>query len=108
MMMMMMMSKRKHRSTHVYIVSTDRDCDLLQYRPTFRSGRTPHDKQNRNCPDYSQNLVMSFTGTQYQDGRTDGLTDCQLQSDFDFDLMWPYHNSHHNIIFLNSQFYQGS
>jgi len=32
---------------------------------------TQHDKQNRNCLDYSQNLVMSPGGTQRQDGLTD-------------------------------------
>jgi hypothetical protein len=45
------------------------------YRPACRSfastqGR-PHDKQNRNCLDYTQNLVMSPRGAQCQDGLTD-------------------------------------
>jgi hypothetical protein len=45
------------------------DCDLLHDRPVLSIGRTPHDKQNRNCLDYSQNLVMR------RNARTDWLTD---------------------------------
>jgi hypothetical protein len=40
--------------------------------PTHPKG---HDKQNRNCLYYSQNLVTSPTGSQRQDGLADWLTD---------------------------------
>jgi len=33
----------------VNIANTDKDCGLLYDRPILSSGRTPHDKQNRNC-----------------------------------------------------------
>jgi len=52
--------------------------------PSSRPGRTPHDKQNSNCLDYSQNQVMSPRGAQRQDEvtdrPTDRPTDRQLQS----------------------------
>jgi len=40
-------------------LDTDKDCDLLHDRPVLSTGRTPHEKQNRNCLDYDQNPVMS-------------------------------------------------
>jgi hypothetical protein len=58
------------------LLDIDMNCDLLHNRPLLLTGRTPHDKQNRNC----LNLVMSLRGAQIQDGLTDWLTDCQLQS----------------------------
>jgi hypothetical protein len=36
---------------YVYTTNTDKNCGLLQHKPVFPSGRTPHDKQNRNCLD---------------------------------------------------------
>jgi hypothetical protein len=51
------------------------DCELLYDRSDLSTGRTPHDKQSRNCLDYSQNLVMSPGGAQCQDWLTDWLTD---------------------------------
>jgi hypothetical protein len=50
---------------------TDKDCDLLQDRPLLSTGRTSHGKQNRNCLDYSQNLVMSPGWVRRQRGLTD-------------------------------------
>jgi len=38
---------------------TDKDCDLFIADPVILTGRTAHDKQNRNCPEHSQNLVMN-------------------------------------------------
>jgi hypothetical protein len=67
------------KSTHVYTANTDKDCDLLQVRPVLWSRRTLHEKnKNRKCLDCSQYLVMSPTGTQRQDGLTDGPTDRQF------------------------------
>jgi len=37
---------------------TDKESDLLHDRAVLSTGRMPHDKQNRNCLDYNQNLVM--------------------------------------------------
>jgi hypothetical protein len=51
----------------------DKDCDLLQDRPVLSAGKTPHDKQNLNCLDYNQNLVMSPRGDSTP-RRTDSLT----------------------------------
>jgi len=65
------------------LLNTDKDCDLLQDRPVLSTGRTPHDKQNRSCLDYNQNLVISPRGAQ----RQDWLTDCQFQSDSDSDYL---------------------
>jgi len=42
----------------VNIANTDKDCGLLYDRPILSTGTTPHDKQNRNSFDYSQNLIM--------------------------------------------------
>jgi hypothetical protein len=42
----------------MYIIKTDKDCDLLQDRPVLPSGKTPHEKQYCNCFNYSQNLVI--------------------------------------------------
>jgi hypothetical protein len=65
---------KRTQNVHVYILlDTDKDCDLLHDRPFLSTGRTPHDKQNRNCLDYSQNLFMSPGGAQRQDVR---LTAC--------------------------------
>jgi hypothetical protein len=50
--------------TFVYIVNTDKNCGLLYDRPVLLPGRKPYDKQNCNCLDYSQNLVMSPRGAQ--------------------------------------------
>jgi len=52
-------------------LGTDKDCDVLHDRPVLSTGRTPHDKQNRNCLDYNQNLVMSPGGARSQDGLSD-------------------------------------
>jgi hypothetical protein len=52
---------------YIYITNADKDCDLLQDRPVLPSERTPHDKQNRNCPDYSQNMVMCPRWAQCKD-----------------------------------------
>jgi len=41
--------KKEEKSAHVYIANTDKDRDLLQYRPVLPLGRTPYEKQNRNC-----------------------------------------------------------
>jgi len=49
------------------LLDIDMNCDLLHNRPLLLTGRTPHDKQNRNC----LNLVMSLRGAQIQDGLTD-------------------------------------
>jgi len=54
---------------YIYVTNTETD------RPVLSSGRTPHEKQNRNCLDYSQNLVTSVRGAQCQDGLTAWLTD---------------------------------
>jgi len=55
-------------NVHAYlIVNRNKECDLLQDRPVLLTGRTPHDKQNRNYLDYSQNMVMSPRGAQCQD-----------------------------------------
>jgi len=50
--------RRRRWWWYIYDTNKDKDCDLLQDRPVLPSGRTPHDKQNRNCLEYSQNLVM--------------------------------------------------
>jgi hypothetical protein len=63
------------------IVNTNKDSDVLQDRTVLPSGRTSHDKQNRNCIDCSQNLVMAPRGARCQDGLTDG----HLQSNSDSD-----------------------
>jgi len=73
---------------YIHIIKADKQCDLLQGRLVLSSGTTPHNKQNRNSLDYSQNLVMSPKGDQCQDGLTDRptvgrkvtLTDSQLCS----------------------------
>jgi hypothetical protein len=71
--------KNVKKCTYVYTGNTDKDCDLLQDTPVLPSGRTPHDKQNRNCLEYSQNLVMSPTGAQRQlQSDSDWLNDCYL------------------------------
>jgi len=48
-----MLIKERMKKTYVYSANTDKDCDLTCDRPVLSSGRTPHDKENRNCPDYS-------------------------------------------------------
>jgi len=55
-------------------LDTEKHCDLLHDRPVLSTGRTPHVKQNRNCLDYSQNLVMSPGGAKCYDWRTDWLS----------------------------------
>jgi len=50
--------------------NTYKDCDCYM-TPVVPSGRTPHDKRNRNGLDYNQNAVMSPGGAQRQDGQTD-------------------------------------
>jgi len=52
----------------------DMDCGLYM-TPVLSTGKSPHDKQNRSCLDYNQNVVMSPGGAQRQDGRTGRLTD---------------------------------
>jgi hypothetical protein len=52
-------------------LDTDTDCDLLYDRTFLSTGRTPHEKQNRNCLDYNENLVMSPGGVRCQDWLTD-------------------------------------
>jgi hypothetical protein len=47
---------------YVYTANTDKDCDLLHDRPVLSMGRTPHDKQNCNCLDYSHHLAVSPEG----------------------------------------------
>jgi len=64
----------------VRIANTDKDCDLLWDIPVLSTGRTPHEKQNRNCIDYNENLVMS-TGVARHHG---GLTGAR-HNDLDFD-----------------------
>jgi hypothetical protein len=54
--------------------NTDKDCELLHDRPVLSTGRTPHDKQNRNCFDYNQNLVVC-PGEESTPRLTDWLTD---------------------------------
>jgi hypothetical protein len=54
-------------------IGTEKDCDLLQDRPVLSSGKMPHDRQNHNCLQYNQNLVVSPRGAQRQDGLTDWL-----------------------------------
>jgi hypothetical protein len=56
-------------------LDTDKDCDLVQGRPILSTGKMPHDKQNRNCPFYSQTLIMNPGGAS-KPRRTDGRTDC--------------------------------
>jgi hypothetical protein len=57
----------KSQNVHIYVsLDTDKDCDLLHVRPVLSTGRTPHDKQNRNFLDYIQNLVTSPGGAQPQ------------------------------------------
>jgi hypothetical protein len=61
--------KQTTRNVHMYIsLDTDKDCDLLHDGPVQSTGRTSHDKQNRNCLGYNQNQVMSFGRTPRQDG----------------------------------------
>jgi len=43
--------------------------------PVLSTGKTPHDKRNRNCLGYNQNLFMSPGGVRHQEGLTDY---CQL------------------------------
>jgi len=65
-------------------LETDKDCDLLPNGPVLPTGSTPHDKQNRNCLDYSpKSGHESQKGSmpRREDGRTDRQTDRQLQSD---------------------------
>jgi hypothetical protein len=59
------------RPLYVHIDNTNKYCDLLQDRPAPSTGRTPHDKQNRNCLDCNQNLLMSPGGARSQEGLTD-------------------------------------
>jgi hypothetical protein len=53
------------------LLDTEKDCDLLHDRPILSTGRASHDKQNRNCLNYSQKWVTIPGGTQRQDGRTE-------------------------------------
>jgi hypothetical protein len=53
------------------LLDTDKGRGLLHDRALLSTGRTSSDKQNRNCLDYNQNLVMSPGGVRRQDGRTD-------------------------------------
>jgi hypothetical protein len=47
------MLKKATQNIHTYIsLVTDKDCDLLHDRAVLWIGRTPHEKQNRNCLDY--------------------------------------------------------
>jgi hypothetical protein len=61
----------KTKGAYVYIANTDKHCDLLHDRPVLSSRRTPHVRENRNCTDHSQNLVISPRGAERQDGLTD-------------------------------------
>jgi len=51
-------------------LDTDKDCDLLKENLVLSRGWTPHDKQNGNCFDHNQNLVIGPSGARHQDGRT--------------------------------------
>jgi len=52
------------------LLDTD-NCQLLYDRPVLLTGRMPCNKQNCNCLDNNQNLIMSAGGAQNQDGQTD-------------------------------------
>jgi hypothetical protein len=80
-----MFIKTQNVRARACVANTDKDCDLLHDRPVFPSGRTPHDKQNHNCLDCNQTLVMSPKEAQQQDGLTDWPIDRQLQSSSDSD-----------------------
>jgi hypothetical protein len=60
----------------VCIANAHKECDLLHDRSVLSTDRTLHDKQNSNCIDYDQNLIMS-------PGR-------QLQSDSDSKWIYIY------------------
>jgi hypothetical protein len=54
------------QNVHMYILlDTDKDFDLLHDRTILSTGRLPHNKQNCNCLDYNQNLVMIPGGAQH-------------------------------------------
>jgi len=57
--------------TDTISLDTDKDRYLLLDRLVLRTGWTPHDKQNRDCLDYNQNVVMSTGGARRQDELTD-------------------------------------
>jgi len=60
-----------YKQMKMYVwLDKDNDFDVSQDRPVLSTRRTPHDKQNGNCRDYSQNLVMSLGR-----GSTPRLTD---------------------------------
>jgi hypothetical protein len=48
------------------LLDPERNCDLSHDRPGPSTGRTHHDRKNRNCLDYSQNLVVDSGGAQHQ------------------------------------------
>jgi len=54
-----------HRLTQTRTVT----CHMTD--PSSRQGGRPTTKQNRNCLNYSQNLVMGPAGARRQDGLTD-------------------------------------
>jgi hypothetical protein len=57
--------KIKAKNLHMYILLTQTRIvtHVLHDRPILSTGRMPHDKQNHNCLDYNQNLVMSPGGS---------------------------------------------
>jgi hypothetical protein len=74
------LSKEKHNAKktckikmYMHITNTKKDCGFSQERPVLPSGKTRHDKQHRNCLDYSQNLFVSPRGV---NAKTDRLTEC--------------------------------
>jgi hypothetical protein len=80
---MKILKQKYYKITQNVLTVTGKEYDLLQDRPVLSTGKTPHDKQNRNCLEYNQNLVMSPRGAQ----RQDRLTDPHLQSNSDFDCL---------------------
>jgi hypothetical protein len=68
-------SVRKLLDIPSYTAWHRRDCDLLHDRPDLSTGRTHHDKQNRNRLNYNQYLVMNPGGAERHDRQTDRLTD---------------------------------
>jgi hypothetical protein len=49
------------------LLDTDKGRELLRERPVLSAGRMPHDKRNRSCLYYNQNLVMSPGEAEHQD-----------------------------------------
>jgi hypothetical protein len=65
----------KTQNVHMYkLLDTNNGCDLYD-RPVLSTGRTPHNKQNRNCFDCNQNLVTWSWVPDGLNAKTGCLTD---------------------------------